>query len=233
MKDKLKGMGEFATWEQDDDVVALLERMRSLVHGEDETEYEYWRMQTTMRSLLEIKQFVHESPMDFYERFMAQVKVTEDSWGKLSPMILKGKLTSEQDEGRNKFLACMYLGSTDKVKYKEVIDSLNNNFVQGQASYPKDVPSMVSLLNNWRGDLDQVKAPVRREVDMNSNRGGTSFATLGGEEEEEEREEYCSYCGSTEHVWAQCDYRAWDEQYAQNNECNDDGGSDQVNSWNM
>jgi hypothetical protein len=63
-------------------------------------------------------------------------------------------------------LACLLLGNAGHEKYKEVIDELAYD---RNLAYPKDVPSMVSMLNNWSGagftkKIDEMKDGILTTV---------------------------------------------------------------------
>jgi hypothetical protein len=59
--------------------------------------------------------------------------------------------TENDTTAREKFLACLFLGSTDRERYKEVIDDLANDYGLGNTKYPEDVSGMLNLLTNRRG----------------------------------------------------------------------------------
>jgi hypothetical protein len=115
-------------------------------------------MQATMRRLINLKQEPKESLNGFCKRFLGQLEVTEDVWGKLIPHKMKGRLTEDQEGARNKYLACVFLAGVDCSKYGKAVDALNNDFVLGTVSYPGDVPSMMALLSNRRDGNSETKS---------------------------------------------------------------------------
>lgn len=152
MKNKLKSLPKFKELEEKEDVVGLLNLLKDLVYSTDgEGQYEFWTMQQTTRTLYGIRQGTTESLTDYQTRFNEQLAVTEEVYGSLTPMKYKDESTGKQEEARDAYLACVYLGGTDRNRHKQAIDSLNNDFLLGRTSYPKNVPAMVTYLTNRRG----------------------------------------------------------------------------------
>ena len=76
--------------------------------------------------------------------------MTEDIWGDMIPQKMKGKATSEQAKARDAYLACVFLAGVDRVRYRDAVNELNNDYVAGNTTYPGDVMSMMTLLSNRR-----------------------------------------------------------------------------------
>jgi hypothetical protein len=156
-------------------------------------------MQAAMRQLMTMRQDPKESLDGFTKRFLSQQEVTEDVWGKLIPQMMKGKATEEQEKARHKFLACVFLAGVDGKQYGKTMDDLNNNFLLGAVSYPTDVPSMLSLLTNWRGD----GGGNRYVNDLRDGVMGASFVQEEGRPEGRSLKR-CYCCGKRGHSAATC-----------------------------
>lgn len=195
MRNKLEGLPEYATLEENDDVIGLLGKLSELVYSTEHVQYEYWTMQSTMRKVMNLGQEPKESLVSFSRRFLAQVEATEGIWGKLIPMKMKGKLTTEQDAARHQFLACVFLAGVDR-QYKTVVDDLNNDFLSGTTNYPKDVPGMLKLLTNRRGSGGGTS---KREDALKDGVNATSFAQQG-----QRNRIKCFRCGQRGHVVKEC-----------------------------
>jgi hypothetical protein len=116
-------------------------------------------------------------------------------------MKLKGKATALQTEGRNNFLACLFLAGVDQARYGKVVDKLNNDHLQGSNCYPEDVPSMMALLNNRRGDQGGPKESnnVGDDSSVGSEKTVMSFLQEG---------RWCFCCGSKTHLASTCPDRS-------------------------
>ena len=78
-------------------------------------------------------------------------------------------LTLEQAQQQNaltreKFLACHFLGLTDD-QYKSAVDDLNNECLIGSVMYPDNVPDMLHMLTNHRGDGNLASKCREAELD--------------------------------------------------------------------
>lgn len=170
MKNKIESMAEYPKLEEDDDVVGLLAMMKQVAFSAEKVQYEFWTKQAMMRKLITMKQD-KESITGFHKRFMAQLEVTEQAWGKLIPHEMKGKPTAEQEAARDKFLACVFLAGVDRSRSKGAINDLSNDFLGGSDCYPESIPAMLNYLNNRR---DAKESTVIE--DMNDGVMATSFA---------------------------------------------------------
>ncbi|KAL7576381.1 hypothetical protein ACA910_018190 [Epithemia clementina (nom. ined.)] len=213
MKNRIESLPEYTELEKNDDVVGLLQHMKDLVYTTDNVQYEVWTMQAVMSQTLTMKQEPKESLANFCKRFLAQVEVTEDVWGKMIPNKMKGKAKDEQEKARCKYLACVFLAGVDRAQYKSAMDDLNNDFLLGTVHYPDDVTGMMTLLSNRRCDGCRQHIDDLRDGSITE----TSFAQKAN------MRKIKSYnCGKPGHVASQC-------QEKSDNDDSDSGGSEQSN----
>jgi len=204
MKNKVESTAGYDELEKNDDVIGLLKVLKSHAYTTDNVQYEYWIMQASMRKLIEMKQEPRESLSAFAKRFLAQLEVTEDVWGMLIPHKMKGKPTADQEAARNKYLACVFLAGVDKSKYGNAVDDLNNDFLLGAISYPEDVPSMMTLLSNRRGDHGGNKyVDALKDGDDDS-----SIGSLASFLQREKKDKVCYCCGERGHTSPNCPQRS-------------------------
>jgi len=182
-------------------VIGLLNKMKDLAYTTDNVQYEFWTMQAAMSRLVSMRQDPRESLNNFCKRFLGQLDVTEDVWGKLIPNNMKGKKAEEQEKARNKYLACVFLAAVDRDKYKKAVDDLNNDFLLGNTNYPEDVPGMMTLLTNRRG------GGKSRQIDaIRDGIGRASFAQRQqGSSQRETR--ICYNCNERGHIARDCPAR--------------------------
>jgi Zinc knuckle len=193
MRNKIEGLSDYQDLVDKDDVIGLLNKIRELVYSMENVQYEYWTMQASIKNLLNLKQQEKESLASYCKRFLEQQEVTEEIWGAMIPMKMKGKLLTEQDEARNRFLACVFLAGVDRNKYKTVLDDLNNDFVLGTVNYPEDIAGMMTLLSNRRGG-----GVSDRKLD--AIRDGASESSFAQYSEKLK----CWKCGETGHTKRNC-----------------------------
>ena len=143
-------------------------------------------MQLAVGGLHEMKQGASETLPHFGDRFISHAEVTGRSQ-------LKGQPYKKQQEGRNRYLACVFLAAVDKKRYKNAIDELNNQYYRGQANFPVDVPSAIAWLNHRRGDKHNERVDSVRD----GHGGQLSFGQRGSAV-------VCRNCNAVSHVQAAC-----------------------------
>jgi len=182
--------------ETDDDIIALLGKMKELAYSTDKTQYEFWTMQAAMRKLINLRQGTKENLTDFHKRFLDQQEVTEIVWGQMVPHNMKGKSSNEQAKARGRYLACLFLAGVDKQRYQDVVNELNNDFILGNVTYPADTSGMLTLLSNRRGTggASQQEQALRDGLESE----GTSFQQQWGSGPR------CFACGEVGHVARDC-----------------------------
>lgn len=192
MKNKLENEPTFKTLEAGKDVIGLTKLMKTLVYSTADHQYEFWTMQASLTTLLTLKQHEKEGVASFGKKFLAQLEATELVWGKLIPSKYSGGTDIEQAVAMNKFLACAFLAGLDRVRYKQVIDELNNDFLLGTTSFPEDLSGMLTLISNYRGvRISNPKAEAMLD--------GVAFAQGGPAT--------CFRCGSNKHKKSDCPRR--------------------------
>jgi C2H2 zinc-finger len=192
MKEKIESSDNYDELEEKDDVGGLIALIKDLTIGGEKVQYEPWTQQAQLRDLLTMEIGYKETVPAFAKRFLAQLAITEERWGKLIPQKQKGRLTADQEAAREKFLACMFLAAVQK-RFKDVVDELHNEFLLGNLSYPEDIPSMVALLINRRGANSSGK---RDRVGLTFAQSETKTAKL-----------VCWYCNEKGHVRVNCPKR--------------------------
>lgn len=196
MKSKVEELPDFGQMEQTDDVISLLLKLKGLAFGNNNTQYEFWTLQATIKVMMTMQQGKTETLNNFSKRFLAQQEVTEEMWGPLIPNKLsEGKKNDKTNEtARNKFFACLFLSSVNRERYKQAIMDLNNDYVHDSTtSYPEDVPNMLALLNNRKEDNETTNRPASTH-----RRGGeTSFA-------QGQPQRKCKHCRKKGHYAHQC-----------------------------
>ena len=196
LRTRLEASTKFKDMEEKHDVVSLMEMIEGLVYNSGKGEYPYWTMATNVRKVAELRQGKKESIESFAIRFIAQMENAEKVSGKWIPSNMKGKKLEEQEEGRNKLLACLFLGGCDRDRFKDVVDELYHDFGKGDNKYPEDITGVTELLNGRRGG-----SKMKDQEDNRHDGLITSFVQRDG------RTMRCYNCHRTGHYARDCTMR--------------------------
>jgi len=154
MKDKPEAQStELDELEDDNDVIGLLDTIKELVCNAGGVRNKFVIMQSLNRSLRGRgnTQRPNESLNEHGKRFLQQVEVVEDVWGKLIRPCHENDNAKDEESARNQHLASLFLGGTVQARCKAAVDELNNNCVLGMDVHPADVPAAIMVLTNCRG----------------------------------------------------------------------------------
>ena len=137
LRARLESTTGYKVMEENHNVVGLMSLIEGLIYNSGKGEYSYWTMATNLRKVVDLRQGNKETLESFVVRFMTQVENAEKVSGKWIPSNLKGKKLEEQEEGRSKLLACMFLGGCDRDRYKSAVDEeLYHDFGKGGQQVP-------------------------------------------------------------------------------------------------
>jgi hypothetical protein len=223
MRNKVEALPDYKVMQKAVDFVKLLKRMKELVDGTDNTQYQFWKMQAQLAKLVFIKQEPNESVANYSTRFLDQVEATEQVFGRLVPTFdMKEEPSDEQMKNRNKLLACLFLAGSDRTRFKPVIDDLGNDFQLGKIAYPEDVMDMTQLLSNRRG-LNTNKA---KQIEEMQDGVLTSFH----QQPVSHPKLRCNYCGMKGHTSDVC-YKKANDREAGKTGNNDSGNTSNTQGW--
>ena len=214
MKNKLEGLPEYKELEKNDDVKGLLEKIKALVYSTDNVRFEYWNMMVAMKKLHLLNQGPKETMANYCARFLAQVDVTEEEWGPLTPARKRetipeeeetqDELTAEEKEARkearaekikqcqlaeqaarDQYKAVLLLAGADRTQFRDATDDLSNGHLNGTMTFPPDVPGMLNYLNNHRGGNES----NRKVEDIGDGIGDTSFHQIPSQPRSQNRKQ--------------------------------------------
>ena len=151
LRGKVENDTKFENLQKGNDVAGLMKLLKSVAYSTVTTQHEFWSMQAALSKLINITQYDNENVPTFGKRFTAQLEATEEVFGRIVPPKYQAKTKVEQDAARDQLLACIFLSSADRHRFKHIIDDLNNDFLRGKDSFPTDIASMSLLLENYRG----------------------------------------------------------------------------------
>ena len=150
---------DFEQMEKDFNVIGPLNRIKKLCYVNPRNRYGYWAMAVEFKQLANIKQQPDESLTVYYKRFVNLESVIESKWGHVAPGYVlddeKGLQKIDQTEistmleGREKFLACVFMDGALKNKYSKCIADLNNSYLSSYNKYPKSVAAAYGYLSDY------------------------------------------------------------------------------------
>ena len=190
MKNKVEELTDYKSLQDNDDVAGLLLKIQGLAYSTVNKQCEYWTMQKSLRVLLTTRQGETESLSAFAKRFIEQTKMTEKVWGDLIPRKLEGQPTEKQDEGRDKYLACVFLAGVHNKRYQTAVDDLNNAYIHHQKDYPEDLAGMMNYLANHQS--------AQRHATRNKNKNPDIAVSF------QQGEMKCFKCGDPGHIRPDC-----------------------------
>lgn len=147
MKNKLESMPTYEELEKKDDVVGLLKLLKDLTFTTTDVQYEHWAMVESLKKAVNMEQEDGEGLAGYYRRFWIQIDATEAQWGSLVPTNL-----GNDDETRDKFLACLFLAGENEKRYGRFVGDLSNSYLGGQNKYPKSVEGTMQRLTHYKDE---------------------------------------------------------------------------------
>lgn len=183
MKNKLKTFPDHDDVSRNANVIKLLERIKKLMLGDNQEQYHYWTMTLSMFRSATCKQGAKESLEGYYIRWCTQVKVLESKWGSFAPSKTFSSQGTTVDKER--FQACMFLHSLHQDRYRNVLEELNNSFLQGNLkAYPSNPDAAMRLVSQWMNSKNK-----RMISNHDEEASKLNFMQTNEEEEEEDPEE--------------------------------------------
>ena len=149
MKHKVEGSKGYDEMETNDDVVALLQLIKDLSFTNTNVQYPFFAVADQWRRVGLLHQFKDEPITTYYNRWMAHVEALESQYGPLVPNELVDDTNGiDKPEAGQRFKACLFLLAVDRGRYGNVLEELNNQYLNGLKTYPLSVEGAVSMLTH-------------------------------------------------------------------------------------
>lgn len=214
---------DFDAIDDDMDVIKLFKMIESLAFKGKATSDPFYALTTVMLELISLKQ--HDlSLTEYYERFVATGKAADELYGGEGRFLAGHRqtfieticaeekedinnLTSDKKreyakQGRERMEAMRFLLNADRKRFGEMVDQLHQDFLKGNASYPRSLSSAYALLRSVK-----VKNPVKHRI---PDELGHQFNVNGDEDEAASSNTsgkarvVCQRCGKPGHATSKC-----------------------------
>ena len=148
MKNRLAQESDYKTIETNNDVLGLINKLKSITFATQTGQYDYWLVADNLRDAVLCRMYPNEDLNVYYNRWKLQINVLEEQWGDFLPPKLKKK-NAQQSTEKNKFLTCLFLRNLDWDEYGTYLDELNNNYLNGQTdTYPNTPEEALNQLSH-------------------------------------------------------------------------------------
>jgi hypothetical protein len=151
VKDALYRDSKFADIAKNNDVIALLRKLRELSHDCSDSQEPVWSSVLVLRRLLLCHQQPKDTVMLYTQRFKSLAKVVESQWGAFYPIKLCNSTKADDiAKFKEKTLVMIYLHNACNQRYASLKESLNNNYISGKNNYPETLDAADILLSNYQ-----------------------------------------------------------------------------------
>jgi hypothetical protein len=182
MQNKLENLTHPHTWEEilkQRKVFVVVLKIKAFTYETESIEYDHWVLAKYMKKLIYLRSNPGDDLTIYYKKWSNIVDALEGKWGTFVPTNLS--TTTNQDEVRGKFLACLFMVSLDPRKYGAAIDDINNSHLSGQTNvYPKTPEDVINRLTH-RSNLvniskkdNNLAAPNKQTSNESTDKEGTN-----------------------------------------------------------
>jgi len=210
IKNKIENTSEYPKLMKWLDSLGLLSIIKKLVYTGSTNDYDVRHNKATaILNLMNLHQEKFQSIQDFRDQYLAMKKVCnvlELHIGRCESdaraMLKKKNVTSPTDAQLNKAMdkieeelhAIIFMYKTDRHKYGNILDHMENNVLQKKDPFPKTVSEASTLMEGWKGKSGNY---INKYNEAND---GIAFATDGKEEKmgnknNKKKEITCLKCG--------------------------------------
>jgi hypothetical protein len=164
---KLESLPIYASMKESFDVFTLIKLIKGINYVFEENMYHLQALHDSKIRFYALRQGKDVSNVKFLEIFQTHVDVLEQFGGEIGrdPIICANELeleglieataTDEQTiktskEGKEKYLAMSLIRASDQIRYRRLMDHLQNQFTMGYNNFPTNVTVAYNLIINYR-----------------------------------------------------------------------------------
>jgi len=193
MRTKVESVPDYAAFHGRMDVIELLRAIQRICYNFETQKYMPHAVHEAVRRFYLLRQEASMTCGAYLEKFKSSVEVLETCGGTIgeSEIMVQAaandiagetvdiNMASDDDKAsyaegaRQRYLATAFILGSDRKRYKKLIQGLENDYLQGQDKYPRNLTGAYHLLLHWKHDLPQ----------SGGRSDGVAFANLGDEDD--------------------------------------------------
>jgi hypothetical protein len=194
MRTKVESVPEYADLHGRMDVIELLKTIQKICYNFETQKYMPHAVHEAVRRFYLLRQDTSMTCGAYLEKFKSTVDVLETCGGTVgeSEIMIQAAaedfadgvvdmeaasdadMASYAEVSRQRYLATAFILGADRKRYRKMIQGLENDYLQGQDKYPRNLTAAYHLLLHWKHDLPQA----------GGRSDGVAFTNLGEDEEE-------------------------------------------------
>lgn len=194
MRQKLEALDTFETISTTSNGLDLLKAIKTIVFQFQSQKYLPHALHEAKRRFYMCYQGKFTTTAIYLEQFQNMIDVIQqsgggigDDQGIIDSLIAErnfdvttctaAELEALEKDAQQQYLSVAFILGSDRSRYGRLIENLENDFLQGQNSYPKTVTAAYNLITNWKQDIRNLMRAIGPIVN-----DGVNFANVAGED---------------------------------------------------
>ena len=193
LRARLEGTKGYKEVYDDQDGIELLLMIKGIVYNFQSQKYLPQAIHEAKRRFYMLQQGRHTTTIQYLEQFQNTLDVLKHCGGTigddpgLGKFIIEGKgmdplsatdaeMANAQAIGQESYIAMAFIMGSDRVRFGKLLENMENDFIQGRATFPTTLTTAYNLLINWKQDPRNMMRVVGQVND------GVSFANVNDDD---------------------------------------------------